>query len=90
LYEGRLFFDEHPLTLYEVEWQKLNTLNLFRLEKQIEHYFESKAEKKIVEKRDLFATKEDLANLKAEIIKWMFIFWIGQLGALVAIIKLLG
>jgi len=45
--------------------------------------------KKIAEKRDFFATKEDRANLKAEIIKWMFIFWIGQLGALVAIIKLL-
>jgi len=44
---------------------------------------------KILEKKDIFATKEDLANLKAEIIKWMFIFWIGQLGALVAILKLL-
>jgi hypothetical protein len=52
-------------------------------------YFESKAEKKIAEKRDLFATKEDLANLKAEIIKWMFIFWVGQLGAIVAILKFL-
>ncbi len=52
-------------------------------------YFNSKTDKKIAEKKDLFATKEDLANLKAEIIKWMFIFWIGQLGALVAIIKLL-
>lgn len=52
-------------------------------------YFDSKTDKKITEKKDLFATKEDLANLKAEIIKWMFIFWIGQLGALVAIIKLM-
>jgi len=44
---------------------------------------------KITEKKDLFATKEDLANMKADIIKWMFIFWVGQLGALVAIIKLI-
>lgn len=52
-------------------------------------YFNSITDKKITEKKDLFATKEDLANIKADIIKWMFIFWIGQLGALVAIIKLI-
>lgn len=46
----------------------------------------------------VLATKEDLANLrtelktdiantKAEIIKWMFIFWFGQLAAFIAIAK---
>ncbi|WP_051666263.1 hypothetical protein [Pedobacter sp. R20-19] len=30
-------------------------------------------------KREILTTKEDLANSKAEIIKWMFIFWIGQI-----------
>lgn len=34
----------------------------------------------------IFATKEDLANIKAEIIKWMFIFWIGQIGVIIAIL----
>jgi len=44
------------------------------------------------------ATKEDLANLrvkftreikdtKVDIIKWMFIFWIGQLASFIAIAK---
>jgi hypothetical protein len=73
------------LKVYEIFKSKLG-------EKEAEtliEYFDSKSEKKIAEKKDLFATKEDLANLKAELIKWMFIFWIGQLGALVAIIKLL-
>jgi len=28
----------------------------------------------------MLATKEDLANTKAEIIKWMFIFWVGQIA----------
>ncbi len=73
------------LKAYEIFKNKLG-------EKEAEtliEYFDSKSEKKITEKKDLFATKEDLANLKAEIIKWMFIFWIGQLGALIAIIKLL-
>jgi hypothetical protein len=56
-------------------------------------------EKKFIEKKDLFVTKEDLANAKAEleikmekirsdIIKWMFIFWAGQIGALIAILQI--
>jgi len=47
----------------------------------------------------ILATKEDLANLKTEIIatmerrfteqmKWMIVMWITQLGAIFAIIKL--
>ena len=42
-------------------------------------------------------TKEDGAKLrlevseaKAEIIKWMFLFWIGQIAVTTAIFKLLG
>lgn len=27
--------------------------------------------------------KETIANLRAELIKWMFIFWIGQFAAIV-------
>lgn len=38
--------------------------------------------------KDIFSTKGDLANVKSDIIKWMFIFWIGQLGATIAIILL--
>jgi hypothetical protein len=30
-------------------------------------------------------TKED----KTDIIKWMFIFWVGQLAAMIAIVKLI-
>jgi len=28
-----------------------------------------------------FATKEELGNVKVEMVRWMFIFWIGQLAA---------
>jgi hypothetical protein len=42
------------------------------------------------------ATKDDLANVRKEIgeakadtIKWMFIFWIGQVGAMLTIALLL-
>ena len=38
--------------------------------------------KKFEESKQLLATKEDLAEVKSEIIKWMFIFWIGTIGVL--------
>jgi hypothetical protein len=34
-------------------------------------------------------TKQDGAELKAEVIKWMFLFWIGQAATTAALIKLL-
>jgi hypothetical protein len=32
-------------------------------------------------KVQILATKEDVANAKTETIKWMFVFWIGQVLA---------
>lgn len=37
---------------------------------------------------NVFATKEDMANSKADIIKWMFIFWIGQVAVTFGLIML--
>jgi hypothetical protein len=34
-------------------------------------------------------TKKDGADIKAEIIKWMFLFWIGQIAVLIAAAKFL-
>jgi hypothetical protein len=34
--------------------------------------------------------RTEMAQFKAEIIKWMFLFWIGQTAATAALIKLLG
>ena len=36
----------------------------------------------------MLSTKEDLANTKAEIIKWIFIFWIGQVAVTFGLIVL--
>ena len=38
---------------------------------------------KFKEKESIFLTKED----KTDIIKWMFLFWVGQMAATIAIIK---
>ncbi|KUK40539.1 MAG: hypothetical protein XD69_1411 [Clostridia bacterium 62_21] len=32
--------------------------------------------------------KADMANLKAELIKWMFVFWLGQMAAVYTLLKL--
>ena len=76
-------------------------------------YIETKVDRKLEERKDVLATKEDIANLRAAtkediaylkqdianleiklektragIIKWMFLFWIGQLASLIAILEL--
>ncbi len=62
-------------------------------------YFEAKSEEKIIQKKDIFMTKDDKMELvtgiestKSELAKWSFIFWVGTvitiLGGLFAILKL--
>jgi len=87
---------------------KANTLDLFEIfrkslgeddARKVVNYLEDTNETEIVRtverKVEHLATKEDLANVKAElgkeivnvkadIIKWMFLFWVGQLGAMIA------
>ncbi|MDX2001210.1 MAG: hypothetical protein SFW35_02185 [Chitinophagales bacterium] len=47
---------------------------------------ENRVDKKFDEAKQYLATKEDLAQTKADIIKWMFIFWVGTIGVLSGII----
>lgn len=65
------------LKVYEVLKSKLGEPEAATL---IE-YFESKAEEKYKERKNVFATKEDIANVRTDLIKWMFIFWVGQIAA---------
>jgi hypothetical protein len=44
-------------------------------------YIEEKIKSDIADKAGVLATKEALAETKSELIKWMFIFWIGQVAA---------
>lgn len=64
--------------------------------KTLVEYIETKIDRKFEEKKDVLATKKDIANLeiklektRADIIKWMFLFWIGQLASLIAILQIL-
>ena len=48
-------------------------------------YIESKNNDTLKELTEKFATKEDLAKVESRLIKWMFLFWIGQVAAIVGI-----
>jgi len=45
-------------------------------------YINEKIQDEVKNETTILATKEDLANTRADMIKWMFIFWVGQLAAM--------
>ena len=54
--------------------------------------FEESFQEKFEDQKEILATKADIADVrielrefKAEIIKWMFIFWVGTIGVLTGI-----
>lgn len=70
------------LKIYEILSADLPETQAKTITKAINTAIEADAERK----KETLATKEDLANVKAELIKWMFIFWLGQIGVLSGII----
>ncbi|MDZ4757303.1 MAG: hypothetical protein SGJ10_04070 [Bacteroidota bacterium] len=56
-------------------------------------YFESKAEQKYIEKKDVLATKEDLSQLQTRLTRSIFIAntiqFIATIASIVAIIKMI-
>ena len=59
---------------YRSELRETNELNWLR--------FEAKLEQRIADLR------ADLARLESKLVRWMFLFWVGTLGTLVALLKL--
>ncbi len=53
---------------------------------QLVSYVKTEVKSEFDNKREVLATKEDLANSKADIIKLIFIFWIAQIAVTVGII----
>jgi len=51
--------------------------------KTLVEYVETKVEEEFDRKKDILATKEDITN----IIKWMFIFWVGQVAIIFGMLK---
>jgi hypothetical protein len=72
------------IELYEILKTKLGDKEA----KILVEYIETKVDKEYAAHIDVLSTKVDMANLKADIIKWMFLFWVGQLASLVAIAQI--
>jgi hypothetical protein len=53
---------------------------------QLVSYVKAEVKSEFENEREVLTTKEDLANSKADIIKWMFIFWVGQIAVTIGFI----
>jgi hypothetical protein len=80
------------IQLYEILASKLGKEEA----KVLVEFVESKTEKKLDEKVSLFATKEDIANLKTEIanakvdiVRWVIGTGIALAGLIIAVVKFL-
>ena len=49
-----------------------------------------KKKKMLATKEDIYKLKVKMSEMKAEIIKWMFIFWIGQIVVTLGIVYFRG
>jgi len=65
-------------TAYRVEFRELFEVHFAR--------FDAKLEQRAVQLESKFETK--LEQVKTELLRWNFLFWIGTLGTVVALMKL--
>ena len=74
---------------YRGDLRELNELNFARFDAKLEQraaQLDAKIDRLAAELRADIRT--GLANLKAELVRWMFLFWVGTLGTLIALLKL--
>jgi len=62
---------------YRGQLRELNELNFARFDAKLEQRL---AEAKAEQRQEMAGLRTKLADLQASLIKWMFIFWIGQAG----------
>ena len=79
------------LDLYNILRSKIGEGEAKALVEFVEHKvaetFESKKDE-LATKHDVYKLEVKIEKTKAEIIKWMFIFWAGQTGIMVGILAL--
>jgi len=88
------------MTVSAIELYNILRLKIGESEaKALVEFVELKIDYKFEDNMDQIATKRDLQEVKAELelkieraksemIKWMFIFWAGQTGLIIAVLKL--
>lgn len=72
-------------TSYRQEFRDLFEANFGRVEARLQAM-----EERIVQSEARLEARMDakLADLKSELLKWMFVFWVGTMGTVLAIVKL--
>ena len=72
-------------TTYRSELERLNDLNWTRVESRI-----AQVESRLNQLETRLDDRLDkrLAELKAELLKWMFVFWVGTIGTVIALVRL--
>ena len=85
---------------YRGDLRELNELNFARFDAKLEQraaQLDAKLDQRAAQldaKIDRLAAelradiRTGLASLKAELVRWMFLFWVGTLGTLIALLKL--
>ena len=75
---------QHTISIYEILYPVIKSE---AKTKELVASIEKVVDQKFEDNKNLLATKEDIANLrtemkemKSEMIKWMFIFWVGQMA----------
>ena len=72
------------IDLYNILRSKIGEMEA----KSLVEFVESNIDQKFEDRMDNIANKIDLQAIKAEMIKWMFIFWVGQISVNIALIIL--
>ncbi len=76
-------------TTYRSEFRELFEVNFARFDAKLEQRL---AETRAELREEIAALRAELhtefSGLEARLIKWMFVFWVGTLGTIVALIKL--
>jgi hypothetical protein len=62
---------------YHADLRELNELNFAR--------FDAKLEQRIVELRSELL--QEMARLETRLIRWMFLFWVGTVGTIIALLR---
>ena len=86
VYEMVNWFNETDRT-YRTELREINDLNFARFDAKLEQRV---AEVKSELRQEMAQLRTDLADLRANLIKWMFLFWMGQAGLTVGLVLLVG
>jgi hypothetical protein len=86
-------------TTYRTDLERLNELNFARFEAKLDQRIAelrsefqreiSRLEGKLDRGLEAVAQQQQtaLAEFRADLIKWMFLFWVGTLGTLIALLK---